>query len=50
LFASVADELERAAAADAPLGFIVEDIHWADASSLALLRFMVSTYPICRSS
>lgn len=45
LFASVADELERAAAADGPLVLIVEDIHWADASSLALLRFVLSVTP-----
>src|SRR5439155_14705053 len=42
MFATVANELEQAAAADGPMVLVVDDIHWADPSSLALLRFMLS--------
>ena len=44
LFASVADALE-AATVDRPAVILLEDVHWADASSLALARFIVGTVP-----
>lgn len=44
LFASVASELERSAAAG-PTVVAIEDLHWADASSLALLRFVITALP-----
>ena len=44
LFAAVAGELEAATAAG-PALVIIEDLHWADASSLALLRFVVGVLP-----
>jgi predicted ATPase len=44
LFATVANELEQAAAVG-PMLLVVDDIHWADPSSLALLRFVVSVLP-----
>ena len=44
LFAAVAGELE-AATAEGPAVIVVEDIHWADASSLALLRFVIGVLP-----
>jgi len=44
LFATVANELEQAAAAG-PMVLVFDDIHWADSSSLALLRFVVSALP-----
>src|SRR5712691_1867347 len=37
LFATVANELEQAAAVG-PMVLVLDDIHWADSSSLALLR------------
>jgi tetratricopeptide (TPR) repeat protein len=42
LFARVVDDLS---AADLPAVVVVEDIHWADAASLALLRFLVDALP-----
>ena len=45
LFATVANELEQAAAAVGPMVLVLDDIHWADPSSLALLRFVVSVLP-----
>ena len=45
LFATVANELEQAAAAVGPMVLVVDDIHWADPSSLALLRFVLSILP-----
>lgn len=44
LFAGVADELEVATATSAA-ALVIEDIHWADPSSLALLRFVIGTVP-----
>jgi tetratricopeptide (TPR) repeat protein len=48
LFASVADALE-AATVDRPAVILLEDVHWADASSLALARFIVGTLPGLRA-
>jgi predicted ATPase len=45
LFATVANELEQVAAAVGPMVLVLDDIHWADPSSLALLRFLVSVLP-----
>lgn len=44
LFAAVADELEEATG-NGPAVIVIEDIHWADASSLALLRFVIGVLP-----
>jgi hypothetical protein len=45
LFATVANELEQAAAIVGAMVLVLDDIHWADPSSLALLRFVVSVLP-----
>lgn len=44
LFASVADAV-GVAAAKTPAVIVIEDFHWADASSLAFMRFMVDVAP-----
>ena len=44
LFGSVASELEEATISG-PTLVVLEDIHWADASSLTLLRFIVGVVP-----
>ena len=47
LFDAVADALARAAA-DQPLLVILDDLHWADASSLRLLAHVVDAEPSAR--
>ncbi|MEZ0292780.1 MAG: AAA family ATPase, partial [Solirubrobacteraceae bacterium] len=47
LFDAVAD-LVRSAAAVRPLVLVVEDLHWADAPTLLLLREVVRIAPECR--
>lgn len=42
LFEGVADVLARTGTAERPLLVVLEDLHWADASSRDLLRFLVS--------
>ena len=42
LFEGVADVLGRVGTAQSPLVVVLEDLHWADASSRDLLRFLVS--------
>lgn len=42
LFAQVVEEL---AAVDRPALLVLEDVHWADAASLALLRFVADAVP-----
>src|SRR5581483_5435309 len=44
LFAAVAEALEAAATAR-PAVIVLEDVHWAEPSSLALLRFVVGIVP-----
>jgi hypothetical protein len=44
MFAEVADRLARATAAT-PALLIVEDVHWADPASLALLQFLAGILP-----
>jgi len=44
LFGSVASALERATSAR-PATIILEDVHWADASTLALVQFLVGALP-----
>ena len=44
LFAAVAEALETATMAR-PAVIVLEDVHWADPSSLALLRFVVGVVP-----
>ncbi len=47
LFAAVVGLLD-AVATDRPLVLIVEDLHWADAPTLHLLRYVVSSSASCR--
>src|SRR5205814_2158631 len=44
LFASAADALE-AGTRERPAVMLLEDLHWADAASLALIRFVVGLLP-----
>src|SRR5581483_6223585 len=44
LFAAVAEALETATAVR-PAVIVLEDVHWADPSSLALLRFVAGVVP-----
>src|SRR5207237_8391192 len=44
LFASVADALD-AATRERPTAIVLEDLHWADASSLAMAQFIVANLP-----
>ncbi|HZQ86356.1 MAG TPA: AAA family ATPase [Acidimicrobiales bacterium] len=44
LFAATVEALQRAGAAR-PLALIFDDVHWADAASVALLQFVVSAVP-----